>query len=75
MKKTSGMFVRAVCAGASIALGGTVFLAVENKVVGSFLFSVGLLTVLVFGFDLFTGKACNGDFLKKLVLSLIHRTK
>ena len=65
MKKGSGMFVRSVCAGASIALGGTVFLAVDNQVVGALLFSVGLLTVLVFGFDLFTGKACNGDFIKR----------
>ena len=56
---------RAVCAGASIALGGTVFLACENKIVGAFLFSIGLITVLVFGFDLYTGKACNEDFIKK----------
>ncbi|MCR5331986.1 MAG: formate/nitrite transporter family protein [Lachnospiraceae bacterium] len=57
-------FIRSVCAGAAIALGGTVFLACSNKIVGSFLFSVGLLTVLVFGFDLFTGKACNEAFIK-----------
>lgn len=56
--------IRAICAGASIALGGTVFLACENKVVGAFLFAVGLITVLVFGFDLYTGKACNEAFIK-----------
>jgi len=58
-------FLRAVCAGAAIALGGTVYLSCQDKVVGAFLFSVGLITVLAFGFDLFTGKACNGDYLKK----------
>ena len=49
-------FIRSICAGAAIALGGTVFLACSNKIVGAFLFAIGLLTVLVFGFDLFTGK-------------------
>ena len=58
-------FVRSICAGAAIALGGTVYLACQNKIVGAFLFAIGLLTVLVFGFDLFTGKACNEAFLKK----------
>ncbi len=58
-------FIRSVCAGAAIALGGTVFLATDNRIVGAFLFSVGLLTVLVFGFDLFTGKAGNEEFIKK----------
>lgn len=61
MKKS---FLRSICAGASIALGGTVFLACSNKIAGAFLFSVGLLTVLIFGFDLFTGKACNESFIK-----------
>ncbi len=65
-------FIRAICAGASISLGGTVFLACPDKTVGAFLFSIGLITVLVFGFDLFTGKACNGSFLAKpLTLTLI----
>ncbi len=41
------------------------FLSCDNKVAGAFLFSVGLITVLVFGFDLFTGKACNEAFIKK----------
>ena len=57
-------FIRSIFAGAAIALGGTVFLACSNKIVGAFLFSVGLLTVLIFGFDLFTGKACNEAFIK-----------
>ncbi len=64
--------IRSICAGAAIALGGTVFLSCENKVVGAMLFSVGLITVLVFGFDLFTGKACSEAYIKKpLTLALI----
>ncbi|MCR5685107.1 MAG: formate/nitrite transporter family protein [Lachnospiraceae bacterium] len=57
--------IRSVCAGAAIALGGTVFLSCQDKVAGACLFSLGLISVLVFGFDLFTGKACNEEFLKK----------
>lgn len=56
MKKTLADFIYAVMAGMSIALGGTVFLALENKVLGAIFFTVGLFTVCVNGFNLFTGK-------------------
>ena len=51
-------FVGAVLAGISIALGGLVFLSVENRVIGAALFTVGLFTVCTFGLNLFTGKVC-----------------
>jgi formate/nitrite transporter FocA (FNT family) len=47
-----------VLAGASIALGGTVFLMTESRVAGALLFAVGLFAVCTFGFSLFTGKVC-----------------
>lgn len=53
MKKT---LLFSILAGICIGLGGTVFLSVENKVVGAALFSIGLLTILAFEFNLFTGK-------------------
>lgn len=53
MKKT---FLLAVLAGICIGLGGTVYLSLENPVLGAMLFSIGLLTILAFGFNLFTGK-------------------
>ncbi len=53
-----GEFKNSVLAGISIALGGVVFLQCENRLLGAFLFSIGLYSVLVFGFDLFTGKVC-----------------
>lgn len=53
MKKT---LLLAILAGLCIGLGGTVFLSVDNKVVGAALFGIGLLTILAFGFNLFTGK-------------------
>lgn len=51
-------FVFAVLAGVSIALGGAVFLSLDNKVLGALFFCVGLFTVCTFGFHLFTGKVC-----------------
>lgn len=50
-------FALAVLAGMAISIGCIVYLSVENAVAGSILFSVGLLTVLAFGLNLFTGKS------------------
>ena len=47
----------AILAGAAIAIGGAIYLAAENKVVGAIFFSVGLFTVCTKGLSLFTGKA------------------
>ena len=47
-----------ILAGLSIGIGGTVFLSLDNKVLGAVFFTVGLFTVCTFGFDLFTGKVC-----------------
>ena len=55
MKK---IFLSAILAGAVIAFGGTVFLSVENTVVGSLFFTIGLFVVCTRGLHLFTGKVC-----------------
>ena len=47
-----------ILAGMSIAIGGTVFLSLDNKVLGAVFFTVGLFAVCTFGFSLFTGKVC-----------------
>lgn len=49
-------FVLAMLAGAMISMGGIVYLSVENKVIGAFLFSIGLFFVVSRQFNLFTGK-------------------
>ena len=51
-------FIGAVLAGIAIGLGGLVFLSVDNKVIGSLLFTIGLFTVCTMGLNLFTGKVC-----------------
>ena len=45
-----------VSAGIVISLGGAVFLACENRVVGAVLFSVALLCICLKGYSLYTGK-------------------
>ena len=48
--------VRGVLAGLMISIGGYVYLGCENRVVGAVFFTVGLITITLFGFDLYTGK-------------------
>ena len=45
-----------LAAGICISLGGVVFLAVENRIVGAVLFSVALLCICFKGYALFTGR-------------------
>ena len=52
------VFLSAVLAGVCIAIGGTAYLSLENKVTGALFFTVGLFTICVFGLHLFTGKVC-----------------
>lgn len=63
-----------VLAGFSIGLGGMIYLSVDNKIVGSALFSIGLFLVLTMGLSLFTGKVCyvlEGKIGKNIVNMLI----
>jgi formate/nitrite transporter FocA (FNT family) len=50
--------VKSVLAGVSISIGCFVYLAVDRGVLGAFLFSIGLMLVCTYKFDLFTGKVC-----------------
>ena len=45
-----------VSAGLMVSIGCAVFLACENKVVGSILFTVALLVICFRGYSLYTGK-------------------
>lgn len=62
-----------IAAGILIAIGGSVFLACDNRYVGALLFSVALICICYLGYYLFTGKigylAC--DFSKKNVSYLV----
>ncbi len=60
MKESLRTFFLAILAGLCIGLGGNVFLALAptNRIVGALLFTVGLFTICIFGFALFTGRVC-----------------
>lgn len=61
-------FFSAVLAGMLIGMGGTVYLSQSNPVVGSFLFAIGLFTIVVFQLHLFTGKIGYTPFQKPVYL-------
>ncbi len=48
--------ISAMIAGGLIGMGATVYLTQQNPVVGSFLFAIGLFTIVIFQLQLFTGK-------------------
>ena len=50
--------IKAILGGMCIGFGGLLYLSVDNKLVGAFLFAFGLFMILSFGWNLFTGKAC-----------------
>lgn len=60
-----------------IAIGGTIFLSIENKVIGASLFSIGLFGVLIYNLNLYTGKIgylitnFNLKYIKELIITLI----
>lgn len=68
-------FVKSVFAGIAISIGGMVYLSCENRYVGAVLFSIGLISVLMLQFNLYTGRVgyiiSNGKtFLIDTVLSV-----
>ena len=74
--KYINFFIKGIYAGIMIGIGGTIFLAVENKIVGAFLFSIGLLMICMYGMNLFTGKVGyvlinKINYLWELLLSLL----
>lgn len=56
MKEKFRILLRAVAAGIMISIGGTIYLTLENKMLGAFLFSIGLFAICAYGLNLYTGK-------------------
>lgn len=57
-KKILSVLIKSIFAGAMISLGGWLYLRTNDKVLGAFLFSIGLILIVNFGFNLYTGKIC-----------------
>ena len=49
-------WIKSVIAGIAIALSGWMYLSAPNPTIGAFMFSCGLLSVRIYGLNLFTGK-------------------
>ncbi len=50
--------LKSILAGFSISLAGVAYLSADSSVVGSLLFSMGLLVIYLFDWNLYTGKCC-----------------
>lgn len=70
-------FIKSLLAGIMIAIGGTVYLSLSSKIAGATFFSIGLIGVLVYGLNLYTGKIgylitnFNIKYLKELIITLL----
>ena len=48
--------IKSILAGIMIAVGGTIFLSLDNKIIGAIFFAIGLFMICTRGLNLFTGK-------------------
>ena len=76
MKKCLQFLIKGILAGLMIGIGGTIYLSCDNKVVGAFLFSIGLLMICMYNMNLFTGKigyivVNKREYLIELLLTLV----
>lgn len=72
MKTLLRTCIDSIFAGAMIAIGAVIYLNCPNRIVGAFLFSIGLIVIMEFGFNLYTGKVgYTRTFKDALWLSLI----
>lgn len=55
LKECGKTFLNSVLSGIFIGIGGTIFLACPNSIVGAFLFTIGLMMIVCYGFNLYTG--------------------
>lgn len=69
--------VKSILAGLFIGIGGTVFLSLDNKILGASFFSIGLFGVLIYNLNLYTGKIgylitnFNLKYIKELLITLL----
>ena len=56
MEKIKELVRKGLCGGAIIGFGGIAFLLSPDKIIGAILFAIGLVSVIIFQANLFTGK-------------------
>jgi len=75
-KKYLDYLIKGIFAGIMIGLGGVVYLILDNNIIASFLSSIGLLIVFMYGMNLFTSKVGyllinKLNYLYELIIGLI----
>lgn len=71
------ILIKSILAGIMIGIGGTIYLSLDNKIVGSILFAIGLFIIVVYSFNLYTGKIgylinnFNKKYIRELIITLI----
>ena len=77
MKYNIEILIKSILAGIMIGIGGTIYLSLDNKIVGSILFAIGLFIIVVYSFNLYTGKIgylinnFNKKYIRELIITLI----
>lgn len=49
------LFLKSIAAGGMIAIGSAIYLKSNDKTIGAFMFSIGLISIIILGYKLFTG--------------------
>ena len=77
MKYNIEILIKSILAGIMIGIGGTIYLSLDDKIVGSILFAIGLFIIVVYSFNLYTGKIgylinnFNKKYIRELIITLI----
>lgn len=77
MKYNIEILIKSILACIMIGIGGTIYLSLDNKIVGSILFAIGLFIIVVYSFNLYTGKMgylinnFNKKYIRELIITLI----
>ena len=77
MKYNIEVLIKSILAGIMIGIGGSIYLSLDNKIVGSILFAIGLFMIVVYSFNLYTGKIgylinnFNKKYIRELIITLI----
>ena len=65
-------FLKSILAGVCISMGCICYLSVENRIIGAFLFSVGLISILNYKLVLFTGRIGLSKTIKDIIRNLFY---